>query len=312
MKFVAIGHITNDTSPSDHLGGGVSYTAVTAHRLGMESYIFTKCPPNHPYISELNQLGINVSVLPSQRDTITSFENIYDAHGKRTQRVFDVQDMIRHTDFTSMQKDILANANILVAPVIDEVSIDLIPELSHIGSVSITSQGYFRSVGDHQRVVQKRWDGFTHRIQEACVIMSEEDITINGTLDEALKEEIIAESAMIALTQGENGVTVYQKGKQPIHTSAFPLRDKELTDFTGAGDVFAAVFITELKRTGDIKMASLSACFFAAVKIMGLHGIGIAAIPTIDQLQQFATDHAARIDAYLNSEYAHTLSLLTH
>jgi sugar/nucleoside kinase (ribokinase family) len=85
IKFVAVGHIVNDSDPRDHLGGGVSYSAIAAQRLGHEAHIITKCPPDHPYIAGLEHMGVRVHLLPTKLDTITSFKNIYDQGGQRTQ-----------------------------------------------------------------------------------------------------------------------------------------------------------------------------------------------------------------------------------
>jgi sugar/nucleoside kinase (ribokinase family) len=74
-RFVAIGHVVNDSAPEDHLGGGVAYSAVAARRLGYEAHVITKCPPDHRYVADLKQMGVDVHPLPTRRDTITSFDN---------------------------------------------------------------------------------------------------------------------------------------------------------------------------------------------------------------------------------------------
>src|SRR5215210_771280 len=83
QKFITIGHIVNDTEPSDHMGGPVSYMSVSAAKLGYEAHIITKCPTNHPYISELKKYGVTVHVLPTQLETIETNVNFYDKDGHK-------------------------------------------------------------------------------------------------------------------------------------------------------------------------------------------------------------------------------------
>src|SRR5579871_4112428 len=143
-KFVTIGHIVNDTEPTDHLGGGVSYSAIAAARLGYEAHIITKCPANHPYIKQLESMGVRVHVLPSSLQNITTFQNVYDAKGRRTQRLLAQQETIGISDFASFPKGILHDATILVAVVVSEVETALYPLLAAEGILSIAPQGYFR------------------------------------------------------------------------------------------------------------------------------------------------------------------------
>src|SRR5664280_1054589 len=113
MKFVTIGHMVNDTEPVDHLGGGVSYTAITAHNLGYEAHIITKCAADSAFIKDLQKLGIYVHLLPTQQKTITTFRNVYDDHGRRKQQVLAVQEKIVLDDFSAFSKEILKDAIIM-------------------------------------------------------------------------------------------------------------------------------------------------------------------------------------------------------
>jgi hypothetical protein len=160
IKFVAVGHIVNDIAPHDHLGGGVSYSAIAAQRLGHEAHIITKCPPDHPYIADLQHMGVRVHALPTKLDTITSFENIYDQDGKRTQRVREVQEPITRADLPFFPQNLLKDATVLIAPVIHEVDMDLYPVLARSKMLAVAPQGYFRALNPDGKVTQERWAGF--------------------------------------------------------------------------------------------------------------------------------------------------------
>ncbi len=304
--FVAIGHISNDINPKPHLGGGVSYSAITASRLGLDAQIYIKCGENNPYIDELESFGVTVHVFPSQIHTTTSFDNHYDKKGNRTQIVADIQESITIQEIDKL-KDIPKGASILVAPIIGEVDMNLFAPLAEIGKLSITPQGFFRRKEPDGTVKQIRWEGFEEPLSKAkgaITVLSTEDITIEGQVDTSLRNEIAKASSIVALTQGDKGVTVYEHGKEPFHTGAFPLSEEETVDFTGAGDVFATVFITEMaKNDGNVKAASVAACLFAALKIKGITGgVGIQSIPTTKEVQTFLHENQRRVGDYLRKE----------
>ena len=287
QKFVAIGHITDDIYPKAHLGGGVSYSAVTAAKLGLDAHIITKCPPNHPYIKKLNDLGVTVHVLPSSLNIITTFNNKYDLQGKRKQIVTEIQESISLKDKISIPRQILKDSIIVVAPVTSsDVDVRLFPDFARYGSLNIIPQGYFRNISKDGAVVQTKWKIFEKHISNIKIaVLSEEDII--------LQPEIINKLPLVVLTQGAKGATVYRKGREICKTKAFPLLKKELVDFEGAGDVFAAVFIVEMiKNQENIKAASVAAGLFAAVKIAGISGIGVDSIPSGEQVKEFLNKHS--------------------
>ena len=314
-RFVAVGHVTNDLKPKEHLGGGVSYSAVTASRLGLDAHIITKCPQKHPYINELKNLRIKVHVLPSTLPTITTFDNQYDLQGRRKQIITQVQEQISLKDKENIPWKILKDSVILVAPVTPiDVDMKLFSDLTRYGSVNVIPQGYFRKIAKNGLISPKRWKGLEKYILNTkIVVLSEEDILINGLADNVLREEIINACPLVALTQGAGRVMIYEKGREVCRTKAFPLLQEELMDFEGSGDVFATAFIVEMIRnSGNIKAASVAACLFAAMKITGMGGIGIDSIPTRRQITEFLKKHNKRIKAYLKSEGLNSSKLGLH
>lgn len=312
--FAAVGHLVNDTYPLNHMGGGVAYASVAAARLGYEPYVVTKCPPNHPYVKELKGYGVSTHVLPSELNTITAFDNRDEQGRGRRQIVSDVQERIGIQDLEHLPSDLLRGATILLAPVINEVDMNLIPKLARVGTVSVIPQGYFREATQDGPVKQVKWTGFQEPLSQAensIVVFSDEDITIDGQFDHVLLDEVIRSATTVALTLGSGGVQVYSRGVGVCRIGAFGLLENEFVDATGAGDVFATVFINEMTRKGgDIEAAAVAACYFAAIKIMGLGGIGIDSIPTLKQLRAFAKDNPRRIDRYLENNGVSSISFL--
>lgn len=300
-KFITIGHITNDTEPMPHLGGSVSYSAIAAHQLGYEAHIVTKCPSTHPYLEELKKKGIIVHRLSSKLSTITTFKNLYSPDGKRTQYVLEQQEKIMVSDFDTISSELLTDSIIVISPVIGEVDEKLFSYLSAYGFVSLAPQGYFRKVEGDTTVTHVQWRGCEEYVQDIQIsILSEEDIQRNNQCDMKLFDRIKAHVPLTVLTQGERGATVYTK-TETIQTPAFKLFAEETVDFTGAGDCFATRFILEYMQSRNIQKASKEACFYAAVKIMAIHGIGIDSIPSREDLNDFKMKNESRVEAYFKS-----------
>jgi 1D-myo-inositol 3-kinase len=311
VRFVAVGHIVNDITPSHHLGGGVSYSAVAAYRLGHEAHIVTKCPSNHRYLADLNGMGVQVHVLPTALDGITSFANVYEGEQRR-QRVTDVQESIALPDSSSLPRDLFAHAVVLVAPVVGEVDINLFPVLARSKSLAVTPQGYFREIGPDGSVTQKHWAGVgTVRGHARAIVLSEEDISTSlENIDQEMLDALVSACPILALTRGGKGSIICEAG-EATRVGAFPLTHDEEKDFTGAGDPFAAAFITELAKGRSCKAAAVSAALFAALKIMGVGpGIGMETIPTRDAVTQFVTANPMRMQNFLQRENVAGISLL--
>lgn len=303
--FFAVGHITNDLLPTPHVGGGVSYSAVVARRLGMDAHIITELPPNHPYLKELEELGIHMhrlpAVNPQLEETITTFRNFYDEKGNRRQIVSERQDDITVKDLPYFP-DIPRGSVILVAPVVGEVDVRLFPELSKRGSIAVTPQGYFRSIESNGIVKQKPWQDVDALQVAELVILSDEDVTFNGEMDEAYFARIRELCRITVLTQGENGLTVFRENEEPIHIAPFKLKKNEARDLTGAGDSAAAAFVWHYFKWKNIKEAGAFAALYPALKIMGIGGEGgIHALPTLEQIQRYSLQNRERVASFYKS-----------
>lgn len=309
-RFVAIGHITNDLAtpgiPFDHLGGAVSYSAVTAKRLGSEAHIITKAPDDHPYVRELRHTGVKVHILPSKIDRITTFKNIYDSARNRQQVVTDKQEPITKKDYDSDQfpKEILNNATVLVAPVIEEVDSGFLQQLQKVKLLGLSPQGYFREVGPGGKVVQKRWSELYKYLSGVDItILSQDDIIINNQLDNQLLQEIIEQSFHVILTKGDKGSTNYINGEVEFEAGAFFLKEDEVDDLTGAGDVFSGAYLTELMKAGATSQtAAFAANLYTALKIMKKSGVGIDSIPNEEQYREFRKEHRERVNQFIFSQ----------
>jgi len=301
-KFVTIGHITDDLEPKPHLGGSAAYIAVAAKRLGHESHIITKAPGNHSYIESLKKMGITAHLLPTKSNMLTSFKNFYTDQGKRTQIVTSKQEEITVGDIKNIPGGVLENSIIVASPVINEVSLKLLPLLSQYGFLAVTAQGYLRQTDNSGKIHFKPLESSEVFKSAKIIFFSEEDISNAGTEDVNLLESIKNSCQLTVHTEGSNGATVFKK-KNPIHTDAFPLRSSETVDLTGAGDCLAAAFLSKwFVGASDIKNVTTFAHLYAANKIMSIQGIGINSIPSLEQFGSFIKDYETRVLEYLKKE----------
>ena len=302
---MAIGHITEDTAdPENVIGGGVTYSGLAAKKLGLAVTIITKLPPRHRFIDTLKKRGISVLTLHTSSKKITTFTNKYDSLGNRQQILLDKQESITINDLVGVS-DNLENAFFIVAPVIGEIDTKIIPYLARYGPVAITPQGYFRQIEQDGTITQKGWVDFEENLSFATItILSEEDIAPNGVTNKDLLDRIKASSPITIITQGEKGATVYKGEKVETQISAFPLKDGEIKDFTGAGDVFTASYITKFMNSGIHHEAAVFAAFFAAVKITRIGGTGVESIPDKKQLRGFINTHPSELKMFLKSNDA--------
>lgn len=293
-KYFIIGHITEDIitvkgdagDPKQNLGGSVSYGAITAHELGWQAHIITKCNPEHPHIQKLEEMGIIVHCLPikdkRRENLITSFTNIYDEKGGRTQTVENIQEKIFLEDLGKIQQIISPDRKsiIHIAPVIGEIDPDLIFPLSKMGFLLVTPQGYFRERQRNGSIRKKAWDKISLLTQADLCILSMEDITIDGKKDHQIIRQLRQSAPIFILTKQRDGSVIYEKGKTPVEITAFHLEKREELDFTGCGDVYAAAFAIYYLKSNNLKKAGNFASFHAAKKISSpdIYTISLAAV----------------------------------
>lgn len=306
-KLVAIGHITRDDLPKTQIGGGVSYSAVTAQRLGLDAQIITKYPINHPFGTLLRKLGIKIHTIPVRNpaflDSITSFKNTYDDGGNRQQSVSDVQEDITCEDFENFPV-IEDDSIILMAPVISEVDFQLFSQFSGSQMLSVTLQGYFREINKDGKVVNKskNIDKLLTVCQQAMiVIFSVEDLTFDGEFDKKLFSAIKKVSPILVLTKGREGLTIF-KDKKTFNIKAFELYRNELIDFTGAGDSCATAFIWFYSKNYDLVSAGIFAALYSALKIKCIAGLngGVENLPSLEQVTNFVRRNRKRVSSFLD------------
>jgi hypothetical protein len=266
--YLVIGHATQDLVPGGgyQSGGTVTFSALTAKRLGLRVAILTSAHSD----SDLQTLVENDIVrLPARQNTV--FENVYTPLGRK-QYLRSVAPILNPSD---LPIEWFQTPIIHLGPVAQEVNplfVNLFPNVL----VGVTPQGWLR-----------RWDEqgevYPMALQQAeailgtvgCVVLSLEDL--GG--DEALLSQYVGMTRLLVQTQGIEGATVHYDGK----SQRIPAYQAVEIDPTGAGDVFATAFLIRYHETNDPLVA---AQFANCVASFVVEGPGVSTIPYRYQVEE--------------------------
>ena len=271
--YLVIGHVTKDVLPTGGytIGGTVSFSSLTAQRLGKRAAVLTRCERLTDLRQYLESQGVALHRVPA--DVTTTFENVYRS-GARTQRIGPVAPAIPADAVPVAWR----NATVVhLGPVSQEVPAEIADSFPATSTIGVTPQGWLREWDESGRVR----NGAAWRNAEAvlarvdALIFSAEDV--GG--DEALVARYCGMAKLAVVTDHHNGCTVWQGGAQ----EHFPAYEVEEMDPTGAGDVFATSF---LLRFGDTQDAADAARYANCAASFVVEGQGIAVLPTPDQVAE--------------------------
>lgn len=290
-EFLTIGHITRDLHPDEPftLGGTVTFAALTAYHLGLAAAI-ASCADKQLVVDLPKYLpGIELHVRPSQETT--TFANRYQ-EGFRTQYLHARAEPLQADDVPVEWRDAPV---VLLGPLAQELTPDFVRLFPHRPGaiIAATPQGWLRRWDPDGRVWPTPWQAAQEVLPLLDVlVLSHDDLLpfADGSRKDA--DAILAQWSMLVpllvATDGRHGATLFRQGA----TQHFPAYPVEEVDPTGAGDVFAAAFLTYLYQHGDperaIDFANSTASFSIEKK-------GIQGIPTKEMiLQRMAGRHESR------------------
>ncbi len=260
MDYLAIGHVTIDSLESGPaVGGSVSYAAMAASRLGCKAAVLTSAGGEMDWPKWLP--GVDIHRVPSP--STTRFENLY-TEGVRRQRLLGMAGPIRPEDVPASWR---LSPIVHLAPVVHEVGVGL-AGLFASSLVALTPQGLLREWDDAGQVRQGRWRGDGAGLAGCrAVIFSEEDLAGDPDFLSGCRKRV----PITLLTRGARGATLFL-GDQSQDFPAYPVKE---VDPTGAGDVFAAAFLIEYRRTVNPAAAAAFACCAASfvVERPGMEGM---------------------------------------
>jgi sugar/nucleoside kinase (ribokinase family) len=262
IDYLLIGHIAHDETPEGpKLGGTMSYAGSAANALGARVGIVTSARKDEVVLGALPQ-NIQVHLIEARESTV--FVNTY-INDKRRQ-------ILKHRAATLSLADVPESWRrapvVHLGPLDDEVD----PALARAFPDSLvvaTPQGWMRTWDAEGVIHPKPWSHAEELLPIlSSTIFSEEDIH----WDTALEARYAGLASLLVVTRAAKGCTVYQRGAAPFDV---PAPAVPVVDATGAGDVFAGVFMTILHRTGDVRRATEVATEIATISVTrpGLEGI---------------------------------------
>lgn len=267
IDYLLIGHITQDlTTEGPRLGGGVTYSALTAQAIGLRVGIVTS------FAEEISLAPMNnVPIVNIHADASTTFENISTESG-RVQYIYDTATNLHLYHVPDQWR----TASIVhLAPVAQEVEPSLVRNFPS-ALIGVTPQGWLRSWGRKRKVIYTEWPESAFVLQRVgAAVISAEDVHN----DESRIEEFAAHCRVLAITEGKEGTRLYWNGDVRRFR---PPKVAEI-DSTGAGDIFAAAFFSRLFTTRDPWEAARFATILGAISVTRP---GLDAIPNHQEIEE--------------------------
>ena len=266
IDYLIIGHIACDLMAGClQMGGTAAYAGLTAVALGLQVGVVTSWGAEIP-LGVMNALSI--SNKPSE--TSTTFENIYHSQN----RIQILHHKAGDLTVDCIPESWLSAPIVHLGPIAQEVDPALAGEFPN-SLICVTPQGWMRAWDEKGRVHPTGWAESASVLKNAdAVVVSIEDI---GNNEDGI-QEMASMCRILAVTEGKNGARVYWHGDVRRVTAP----KQEEIDATGAGDIFAAAFFAQLRKTRDPWEAAELANNLASQSVTRP---GLAGVPTSVEIE---------------------------
>ena len=279
IDYLAIGHISCDLTPTGkRIGGSVSYSALTAHSLGLKVGIVTVWGED---VSLGPLSGIPIAGSVCEKSTTISNQET------KQGRIQSLHHIAPSINYHHIPKAWRKTPIVHLGPIAQEISPTIIRKFPR-SFVGITAQGWLRSWDENGSIFASEWPFSFHILGRAdAVIFSIEDV--GNELNHA--ETLSAHSQLLAVTLGNKGAKVFYCEEE--RTILAP--SSEEIDSIGAGDIFSASFFIHYHKFGNPWKAAQYANHLASASV---RQIGLASATTIGS--------PTHVDSkrFLNSQYA--------
>ena len=275
--YVCVGHVTRDLQGTGWTFGGTAFHAgLAAARLGCSVRAVTCMHPADARVLGRRHPGVEWMVRPTR--VTTTFRNLY-AHGARDQRMAGRATAIRPAD---VARACAKPCVVHLGPVAWEIGPPVASAIPSGTLVGLTAQGLVRRVDADGRVRWRPWRRRRALLEAVDVaILSDEDIEA----DPGVGRAYLRQARLGILTRGSLPLEVYEAGR----VSEVPVRPTTDRKPTGAGDAFAAAFLTEFHANGEL---GRSIAFAAAAGALWVERSALLAFPARDEIEQSLRDSA--------------------
>ena len=274
FSHCVIDHIHIDKSIFTVSGGPACYCSFTARALKFDVKLHTKYGSDFPFADNLTQNKISINNGPSEKLTTQFTLKIHDS-----ERILFLENLCDSIDYDELISD-----NVLVSPVFDEISSDLLEKLKSIsGFIFLDPQGFLRRKGINNKIYLESTDLNLSKISAIKTSPDELNaLTGISTIDgmNVLQKKGIE---YVILTDKQN-ISLLFNGK--IYSLKLP--NIELYDTTGIGDIFSTTFCCTIIKEKDFLWA-LSFAAGSAQAALENKEIGLDKIPSRGAIETNAT-----------------------
>ncbi len=265
MKIAIASHITLDSIDNKgdyHLGGPACYCGLTCRQLGFETILVTKVGRDLPE-DKRDFLNRKLDIKEFEKECLTTKFSIRQYDDTRQVTLLSKCDPLTVKDVSDIDADAW-----IVSPVIDEVPLDVLREITEKGKfVMLDPQGYVRKLETSgtislNRSVTLDWSGIS------AVKADEDEFKILGRI---------------------NANFVIYTTRRVIHMNEHKIQLDHIptVDSTGIGDILSAVFTCTYIKEKDSRLAICSAAG-AVTEALKANAIGLDKIPTKSKIKESA------------------------
>lgn len=234
--YVAIGSVCWDVVPGDpepRLGGSVLFASRVAVAAGWEAHVVTSGTARLEDALRAALPDVQITVQRSAEDTVMAFSEQADLGPQAVPTVADPID-VSFMDLADGAAEVVH-----LAPIMGEVTPELVAQLAGAPFVGITPQGLLRTreAGTGRLLRLPDLDAWWAPQVHAAVVSEEEYALV---ADPACLSEL-----SLAVTRGERGCEG-RLGAEVVDVAGIDLAEVSPVGTIGAGDVFAAAFFLSL------------------------------------------------------------------
>jgi sugar/nucleoside kinase (ribokinase family) len=253
MNITILGHVCIDTNISEH----VSYTSAGSPAMFMAK-IYGQLPNTQtqiiaPYGRDFTRYLNNIHIYPHKplhERTLTYMNTFHKSIRSQKAMNREYAELLPITD--ELRKIITHSDIIFLAPLTPDYSVKyvhLLMESARSDTLKLLlPQGYYRSFDSNCNVHQREF-------KEAEDLLPLFDFIIASEFDHFIMEEYAkkwAQTTQVIVTRGDKGVHYYSKNED-FSVSVDPVKQDDIVDSVGSGDIFSAAFGYYYFGTRDVR-----------------------------------------------------------
>ena len=241
--YLLLGNVTTDLTPDGSTFGGTAYySGRAAVALGYRVVVATRLPDADARRLSTQVPEIEWHVGPAR--AAATFSNIYETEGRR-QLVHARAPRLRASEI----RHLAPPADIVhLGPILRETGPSVVDALTGRDFVALTGQGLLRRVDEHRHVRVDLPRSAARAFAAADVsVLSTEDLA--GDVDAA--RALLSQSRVGVLTDGAGPIDAHEGGRW----LRFGVTERPMRNPTGTGDVFAVVFFSAYRASGNLRRA---------------------------------------------------------